>query len=58
MKRLLRKFWRDERGLELSEYAVMAALIVIFLVVAITTLRGAIASAFDRVADTINRAGQ
>ena len=29
---MLRRFFRDERGLELSEYAIMAALIIIMAV--------------------------
>lgn len=54
MKNLLKKFVKDEQGLELSEYAVMAALIVAALVLAITTLSGAIRDKFNDVSTTIN----
>lgn len=46
MKNMLKRFVRDEQGLELSEYAVMAALIVAMLVLAIVGLRGAIQNKF------------
>ena len=39
---MLKKFMRDESGLELSEYAVAAALIAIAVVGAFTALGGAI----------------
>lgn len=39
---MLKKFLRDESGLELSEYAVAAALIAIAVVGAFTALGGAI----------------
>ena len=33
MKELMKRFWQDETGLELSEYAVMTFLIIIAVVV-------------------------
>jgi pilus assembly protein Flp/PilA len=39
---MLKRFMRDETGLELSEYAVAAALIAIAVVGAFTALGGAI----------------
>lgn len=56
MKKLLKKFWSDEQGLELSEYAVMAALIIIAVIVAITAVSGGIAAAFNRLAEVITPA--
>ncbi len=53
MLNLVKKFWNDERGLELSEYAVMAALIVAALVLAITGLSGAIRGKFSSLTTTI-----
>ena len=41
---MLKKFLRDETGLELSEYAVAAALVAIAVVTAFTQLGGAISS--------------
>jgi Flp pilus assembly pilin Flp len=53
MKNLLKRFVRDESGLELSEYAVMTALIVAALVTVIIALSGAIQVRFGQVEDTI-----
>jgi Flp pilus assembly pilin Flp len=54
MKNMLKRFVQDEQGLELSEYAVMAALIVAALITVIVALRGAIGNKFSGLADTIN----
>src|SRR3982750_1755246 len=35
---MIRRFWRDETGLELSEYAVAAALVALAVITAFTTL--------------------
>jgi pilus assembly protein Flp/PilA len=53
-KNMIKNFLRDETGLELSEYAVAAALIAMACVVAFTTLGTAIASRIDTMAATIN----
>ncbi len=47
MKTLLKKFWEDEQGLELSEYAVMAALVILIAVGAITVLGNTIDKIFS-----------
>ncbi len=54
MRRLMQRFMAEETGLELSEYAVMAALVVAALIVAIVALRGAIGNKFNELATTIN----
>jgi len=41
---MIRNFFRDETGLELSEYAVAAALVAIAAVIAFTTLGNAIST--------------
>jgi Flp pilus assembly pilin Flp len=51
---MLKKLIKDERGLELSEYAVMTALIVTALVLAIGSLSGAISTRFGSVESTIS----
>jgi len=53
-KNMIRKFFRDETGLELSEYAVAAALVAIAVVVAFTALGTAISSKINTLAATIN----
>ncbi len=49
MKKLLRRFVRDERGLELSEYAVMAALVIVVAVGAVMALGVEIDAIFDKL---------
>ncbi len=51
---MIKKFLRDESGLELSEYAVAAALIVAGVVVAFTALGTAITARIQNLANTIN----
>jgi pilus assembly protein Flp/PilA len=50
---MIRRFLRDETGLELSEYAVAAALVVAGVVVAFTTLGNAITTGIGTLANTI-----
>ena len=47
-------FFRDETGLELSEYAVAAALVAIAVVVAFTTLGNAVTNKINTLAATIS----
>jgi pilus assembly protein Flp/PilA len=51
---MIRKFFRDETGLELSEYAVAAALVAIAVVGAFTALGTAICAKINTLAATIN----
>jgi pilus assembly protein Flp/PilA len=48
------KFFRDDSGLELSEYAVAAALVAIAAVIAFTTLGNAVASKINTLAATVS----
>jgi len=47
-------FFRDETGLELSEYAVAAALVAIAVVVAFTTLGNAVTNKINTLAATVS----
>jgi len=51
---MIKNFLRDETGLELSEYAVAAALIAIACVIAFGTLGNAISSKISTLAATIS----
>jgi pilus assembly protein Flp/PilA len=51
---MIKKFFRDETGLELSEYAVAAALVAIAVVAAFTALGTAISTRINGLAATIN----
>jgi Flp pilus assembly pilin Flp len=53
MLKLAKRFLNDEQGLELSEYAVMTALIVAVVVTAIGLLAGSIKARFDDTTATI-----
>jgi Flp pilus assembly pilin Flp len=50
---MIKNFLRDESGLELSEYAVAAALVAVAAVVAFRTLGSQIAIRITGLADTI-----
>ena len=50
---MIRKFFRDETGLELSEYAVAAALVAIAVVTAFTSLGTAISGKITSLSTTI-----
>ena len=50
---MIKNFLRDETGLELSEYAVAAALVAIAVVGAFTALGGAITEKINELAATI-----
>ena len=50
---MIKRFFHDETGLELSEYAVAAALVAIAVVTAFTALGENIGSRIQELADTI-----
>ena len=50
---MITNFLRDETGLELSEYAVAAALVAIGCVIAFTALGSAIGNRINSLASTI-----
>ena len=54
---MIKRFFRDETGLELSEYAVAAALVAITAVTAFTLLGDNIALKIEELADTITGEG-
>lgn len=51
---MIQNFLHDETGLELSEYAVAAALVAIVCVVAFTTLGQVIGAKLTELAATVN----
>jgi len=53
VKVMLKRFFRDERGLEGSEYALLLALICLAIIGAVVALRQQIADAFQDTADLI-----
>ncbi len=51
---MIKKFLRDETGLELSEYAVAAALVAIAVIAAFTTLGGSIKTKIEELSTKIS----
>jgi pilus assembly protein Flp/PilA len=51
---MIKNFLHDETGLELSEYAVAAALVAIAVAFAFTSLGNAIGSKLNTLAATVN----
>ena len=51
---MIKKFFQDETGLELSEYAVAAALVALAVITAFTTLGGNISSKINNLAGKIS----
>jgi Flp pilus assembly pilin Flp len=49
----IKLLWRDETGLELSEYAVSAALIVVPITIAFTELGDRISAVMNRISNFI-----
>lgn len=51
---MIKRFLKDETGLELSEYAVAAALVAIAAVTAFTTLGGKISAKITDLGNTVS----
>ncbi len=57
MKKFISKFMSDESGATAIEYGLIAALIAVVIIGAVTTLGGNISSRFGQVATAIGSAG-
>jgi len=53
----LKKFCKDESGLEMVEYAMLAALIVIGVALAMPGIQASIVAAYQRIIDELAAAG-
>jgi pilus assembly protein Flp/PilA len=51
---MIKRFFRDETGLELSEYAVAAALVALAVITAFGTLGGNIGTKINDLANKVN----
>lgn len=54
IKTTVTRFLHDERGTSMAEYALLVGVVAVFLVAALTTFRGKIASAFGAAGNAIN----
>ncbi len=52
---MIKKFLRDETGLELSEYAVAAALVALAVITAFTTLGSSIGTKIGNLATEVGK---
>ena len=55
--KLFNKFRKDEKGATAIEYGLIAALISVVIITALTTLGGTLGSNFDEIEATISEAG-
>jgi Flp pilus assembly pilin Flp len=56
MLKLAKRFLNDEQGLELSEYAIMAGLVIVLAVAIIITVGGHINGIFNKLANALGKA--
>ena len=56
MMDLIKRFWTDESGQGLTEYALVLALISIGLIAVLIVFRDAIGRVFDRIVDVLDGA--
>jgi len=52
----LNRFWKDESGQGLTEYALIIALVSVALIAALIVFRNQIGGVFDRMSTTLNAA--
>lgn len=57
MLKMMKKLWKNEKGLETVEYAIMAGLIVIAAIVAITAVGGQVAVKFNSLLTALGGGG-
>lgn len=57
MKALITRFFRDEEGQDMIEYALLAALIAVVVALALPTLATAVTDTFGDVEDSLTGGG-
>ena len=57
MKKLVRRFIKDEKGLETIEWTLMAAIIVLGFIVIYEPVSDAIVAVFNAIVEKLNAAG-
>lgn len=56
MRGFLKRFWQDDAGQGLTEYALILALVAIGLIAVLIVFRDAIGGLFDRIAESLRGA--
>ena len=54
MKELMKRFIKDEKGLETVEYAIIAGLIVVGVIATVTTIGGYVKVKFEALASALS----
>ena len=57
MMNFMRKFWNDEEGQGLTEYALIIALVAVLIVGALIAFRHQIEDVFERIGDALGNDG-
>jgi Flp pilus assembly pilin Flp len=57
MKEFMQRFWEDESGQDLAEYAILLGLITVFLIAAIGFFSDAILGLFEEATTELQGAG-
>jgi len=58
MNDLMTRFWNNESGQGLTEYALVIALVSVGLIAVLTVFRDSIGRVFDRISEVLDRAPQ
>jgi pilus assembly protein Flp/PilA len=58
MKKLFSRFMKDESGATAIEYGLIAALIAVAIIVAVSTVGNETAATFSKVGDSLNNANK
>lgn len=56
MSNVLAGFWSDESGQTMTEYALMVALVAVFLIAIVVIFRNSISNVFTTAKDSLNAA--
>lgn len=56
MKALMSRFWKEESGQTMTEYALMVALVAVFLIAIVVIFRNSISNVFGTAKDSLNAA--
>ncbi len=56
MSALLKSFWQEESGQTMTEYALMVALVAVFLIAIVIIFRNSISNVFSTAKDSLNSA--
>ena len=53
MRNVMKRFFKDEKGLETVEYAIIAGLIVVGVIVTVTSIGGYVKAKFEQLASAL-----